>query len=155
MTQPVDRLSASLQAILQALLPSLYCYVQWEMRVASASPPSPPSLPGAPSVFTTPAMVTCVPLDPKVVALLPPAVNIAMWPGPSGALSLPAPGSLVRVGFINADPSKPYIAGLDPQVMPTVSVVGALKTFVGAPPLTPVNVAANAAALLLQLELLG
>lgn len=153
MTQPVDRLSASLQAILQALLPSLYCYVQWEMRVQTATPPSPPGAPGAPAVFTTPAMVTCVPLDPKVVALLPTSVNIAMWPGPSGALSVPAVGSLVRVGFVNADPSKPYIAGLDPNVMPAVSLVGALKTFSAG--LNVGTLSGQALTLLAQLELLG
>lgn len=149
MTQPVDRLTASMQAILSALLPSLYCYVQWEMNVVSASPPSPPGLPGTPSVFTTPAMVTCTPIDAKVAALLPQSVNIPMWPGPSGAVSLPTVGSIVRVGFINADPSKPAIMGTDPQTMPTVSLVGALKVFAS----TATD--PGAGALLTALETLG
>jgi hypothetical protein len=153
MTQPVDRLSASLQAILSALLPSLYCYVQWEMRVIASTPPAPPAL-GPGGTFTTPATVTCTPVDPKVVTLLPTSVQIPVWPGPSGAICLPLPGSLVRVGFVNADPSKPVIMGVDPQVMPVQGVVGALKTFSVAAAGVP-GMAAACTALQTQLSLLG
>jgi len=159
MTQPVDRLQGSLEDIVSALVPRMSkafaFYAFWEMTVLSALPPAPPSIPGVPSIFLTPATVTCVPTDPKIAALLPPQVTIPLRPSASGVLSLPTVGSKCLVGFANASPASPFIAFLDPTATPTLSLVGALQIFAGLPPLTVANLAANAAALLTQLETFG
>ncbi len=143
--QPPDRLTEALQEIVGALIPRLKAelayYALWECRVVSATPAAPPAT-AAPAVFLTPASVSVVPTDANGVAILGPQVSVPLRMGTDGAVSLPTPGSTVLVGFASADPSKPYIAMLDAQVGPSVSVALALRvlanantaTWVGATP---------------------
>src|ERR1019366_3040807 len=118
-------------AMVEAVLPRLVFYTAWEMRVINATPAAPPAVtPGTPAVFVAAASVSCTPISPTILAIMPPEVNIPIRPGPDGTLSVPTPGSTVLVAFANGDAGKPYILALDPLVMPTPSLVGLMKTLI-------------------------
>lgn len=109
MTQPLtDRLGSSLAAIQRAQLPRLPFLAVWEYRVIAFTP-------------GPPVTIDCQAIDPDAIATLPPTlVGVTLWPGPSGFVAVPTIGSIVRVQFINGDPSKAAIVGLDPNVQPTL-----------------------------------
>ena len=129
-TIPDDRLRAAFEAAVASILPQLKAelafYAQWECRVLTVTPATPPAT-VAPYAFVSPASVSAVPTNAQGTAILGPVVNIPLAPGPDGAVSVPSVGSVVRVAFANADPGKPYIASLDPVVGPTVSLAYALR----------------------------
>lgn len=104
-----DRLRDAMAGILKALLPSLATYVKWEYRVVGTSPGPPVT------VSASPVAASC-PFGPQA--------NITLWPGPSGAYSVPAPGSLVLLEFHEGSASKPSICGLDPNVPPLFVTIG-------------------------------
>ena len=104
MTQPVDRERAALEAILDALLPQLSYYVHWTYRVTGTSD-------------GPPVTISAKSQDPRV----PDLARIVLRQGPDGGYATPANGSLISVGFLNADPSLPYVHSLDP----TTEVVNA------------------------------
>jgi hypothetical protein len=97
MTQPVDRERAALEAILDALLPQLSYYVHWTYRVTGTSD-------------GPPVTISAKSQDPRV----PDLARIVLRQGPDGGYATPANGSLISVGFLNADPSLPYVHSLDP-----------------------------------------
>lgn len=143
-----DRMAVALQGILDALLPTLAYYATYEYRVLAALPLTPPP---APLVAGTPVTIDCVAIDPPVLATFPRELNLALWPGPSGLVAIPAVGSLVRVGFVNGSPSRPFVAGLDPAGINTGSALHSFAfTLAQAGPSEPV---AKAAGLLLLSEL--
>lgn len=115
-----DREREALRDILDAMLPELVFMVAHSYRVRSATVAAGP------------------PRQVKVTAdyegprpgLLPNVVNIVVWPGPSGSYAKPAAGSLVRVGFVDADPTKPAIVGLDPNVPPDEITLGEAGDYV-------------------------
>lgn len=154
LTQPTDRLRTELETLVELLLPrvmaNLAAYVTWEVVVIAAYPPAPADLtPGTPAVFATPASVDVQPVDPAVIAVLGPTplAKIPLWPGPDGVLSEPTVGSKVRICFVNGDRGKPAIVGCDPTVMPTISLVQALKVLTNANSGTWVGATAFATAL--------
>ena len=104
-----DRLRDAMAGILKALLPSLATYVKWEYRVVGTSPGPPVT------VSASPVAASC-PFGPQA--------NITLWPGPSGAYAVPAPGSLVLLEFHEGSASKPSICGLDPNVPPVLTTLG-------------------------------
>jgi hypothetical protein len=129
MTQSVpDRMRDSLGRINSALNPAQVFALQWEYSVISASP-------------GPPVTIDCAAVDAETSAHLPPQlVGLTLWPGPSGFVAVPTPGSLVRVGFVNGDPSKPFVAGLDPNGTPILVMGFADVIQLGdqsAAPLTP------------------
>ena len=105
-----DRLKVAWEHILAALLPSLATYVKWEFRVQSASS-------GPPVTISAAAVSAACPWQSLA--------NITLWPGPSGAYAVPAPGTLVLVEFHEGNPAKPAIAGLDPNNVPVTITLGA------------------------------
>ena len=149
MTQPIppslDRAKASLETLFRLMLPRLAYMVQWEGVVLLATPPVPsPAFASAlfqgPAVFLVPAMVNVQLTDPDALSVFGPTFNtipISIWGDASGFVCVPTVGSLVRVGFANADPSKPYIAGTDPTVLPTVSAGVVLRAMMAAGLPTP------------------
>ncbi len=44
---------------------------------------------------------------------VPNAIPLSVWPGMSGLSAKVTPGSLVRVGFFNADPTDPFVCNFD------------------------------------------
>lgn len=108
-----DRLKVAWEQILTALLPSLATYVKWEFRVQS-------SLPGPPVTISAAAVSADCPWQTLA--------NITLWPGPSGAYAIPAPGTLVLVEFHEGNPGKPSIAGLDPNNVPILTTLGGGST---------------------------
>jgi hypothetical protein len=119
-----DRLKVNMERLFELMLPRLAYYVQWEMQVVTA----------------TPTTVSCAPIDPDAVALFGPAVNVTLWPGVSGAIAQPAPGTVVRVAFINGDPARPAIVGLDPTGTPLTVAAPSVGPYViagGASPIVP------------------
>lgn len=104
-----DRLKVAWEQILTALLPSLATYVKWEFRVQGASP-------GPPVTISAAAVSADCPWQTLA--------NITLWPGPSGAYAVPAPGTLVLVEFHEGNPGKPSIAGLDPNNVPVKITLG-------------------------------
>lgn len=136
MTAPMgaDRLRVSIETLFRLMLPKLAYLAQWEARVVLVTPGQPPN-PGTlpiPTQFITPTTVNCAFVDADAIALFGPAfVNtpIPLWPGASGTISVPAPGSLVRVGFVNGSPQRPFVAGTDPMHFPAASVPLALRQF--------------------------
>ncbi len=102
-----DRLSGAFLRIIKALLPRLIYAGTYEYRVLVAT-------------IGPPTMIDCVAVDPDVAAVLPVELNeLTLWPGPSGAVAVPSPGTTVRIAFANMDPSKPMVVGLDPTTPPT------------------------------------
>jgi hypothetical protein len=132
-TQPVpestDRLKASLETLFRIMGPRVAYTLQWEGVVLLATPPTPsPAFVSAvyqgPATFTKPAMVNVQLTDAEAVEVFGASfasIPIPIWGDASGFLCVPTIGSLVRVGFVNANPAKPYIAGTDPMIAPTVS----------------------------------
>lgn len=108
-----DRLRVAWQQILTGLLPALATYVRWEFRVQSVNP-GPPVL-----ITATPVSAACPFGQDQGLS------NITLWPGPSGSYAVPAVGSIVLLEFHEGDPSKPSIAGLDPNQVPTLITLGA------------------------------
>jgi hypothetical protein len=127
MTQPVDRLQANIERVMELLLPKvmgqLACYAQWEYRVTVAS-------------IGPPVLVSGVPVD-ETRCPFGILSGIQVWPGAGGSPCLPAVGSIVLVRFNDGNPGKPAIVGTDPSVpaiVPDVppakvSVAGLLATF--------------------------
>lgn len=113
MTQSTDRLQSALRGINQALNPRQVFAMTWEYTVIDATP-------------GPPTKIDCQVVDPETSAHLPQQLTqLVLWPGPSGAVAVPAPGSLVRIGFVNGDPTKPFVQGLDPNSKPLTVVVDA------------------------------
>jgi hypothetical protein len=120
MTQPTtDRLQSCLRGINAALNPRQVFALTWEYQVIAASP-------------GPPVKIDCQVLDPETSAHLPAQLTqLVLWPGPSGCIAVPQPGSIVRIGFVNGDPSKPMVVGLDPAGSPLlVMLAGAVGPFV-------------------------
>lgn len=102
-----DRLREAIEAVLDALQPRLKYFALWEYRVVVVSPGPP------------------VKIDARsTIDDMPDLAGIELWPGPSGAIAVPMIGSRVRVGFINGDPARPAIFGLDPESSPTLTMLG-------------------------------
>lgn len=100
-----DRLLSAFDRILTLLRPRLAFYAVWEYRVVSTSGTGP------------------VRIDARAVSALcpmPDLAGITLWPGPSGCYAVPVPGSSVRVAFVDGDPTKPAIVGLDPNSAPSL-----------------------------------
>jgi len=112
MSTPVtDRMRDALSGISRALNPDQVFAMTWEYSVIDAKP-------GPPTV------IDCAVIDPETSAHLPSQLTgLVLWPGPSGFVAVPAPNSVVRIGFVNGDPSKPIVVGLDPNSTP-VTVMG-------------------------------
>ena len=130
-----DRLKSSLESLFALMLPRLAYYVQWEGRVLLAVPPTPtPAFVAAlyqgPATYTTPGYVNVQLVDPDALAIFGPAfstIPIALWGDASGFVCVPTVGSLVRVGFVNGSGVRPFIAGTDPTIFPTVSAGAVLR----------------------------
>jgi hypothetical protein len=114
MTQPVtDRLRDSMAGINAALSPRQVYMGIWEYSVISAQP-------------GPPVVIDCTVVDAETSAHLPTQLTgLKLWPGPSGGVAVPPPGSIVRIGFVNYDPTKPYVAGLDPDKIPLQATLDA------------------------------
>lgn len=144
-----DRMTVAIQGILDALLPTLAYYATYEYRVLAALPLVPPP---APLVAGTPVTIDCVAIDPPVLATFPRELaKMPLWPGPSGLVAIPAVGSLVRVGFVNGSPARPFVAGLDPAGINTGSALHSFAALLATATVDPI---AKAAGLLLQSELM-
>ena len=118
---PTDRLRGAFLALVKSVAPQLLFLGTYEARVVTASAPSAAQSQLGGVTWVVSAVFT----DPAIVKVLPPMANLTMWPGPVWGFSAPAPGSLVRVSFVNGDPSKPAIVGLDPATPPTAVTIGA------------------------------
>jgi hypothetical protein len=139
-TQPVpDRLTGSMRRINRALNPRDVYAVTWEYQVILAKP-------------GPPVTIDCEAIDTETTAVLPlQIVGLVLWPGPSGFVAVPAPGTIVRIGFVNADPGKPFVAGLDPNGTPTIVYGFATVIQLGDATATPVTPTTWAAALAVAL----
>jgi hypothetical protein len=103
-----DRLRTSLEAVDSALNPRRLYATTYEFRVI-ASTPGPPT------------KIDCSAVDAETQAVFPAQLSgLVLWPGPSGFVAVPEPGTLVRVAFVNGDPAKPVVVGLDPSGTPTL-----------------------------------
>ncbi len=132
MTQSVpDRMRAALEGVNRAINPDQVYALTWEYSVISATP-------------GPPVTIDCAVIDPETSKHLPAQlVGLTLWPGPSGFVAVPQPSSIVRIGFVNGDPGKPFVAGLDPNSTP-ILVMGFVTTVLqlgdqSAAPLTPAS----------------
>jgi hypothetical protein len=108
-----DALLDAFRDVVLALIPKLAYYVQWEYRVVSVSPGPPVTVSG-------------LPVNPKCPIASPNGTSdIVVRPGPCGCYAIPAVGSIVAIGFNDADPGKPYIAGMDPSANATAVFLSA------------------------------
>lgn len=123
-----DRLRNALAGVNGALNPRSLYAGEWEYRVIAATP-------------GPPTKIDCSAVDAETQAHLPSQLNqLVLWPGPSGFVAVPQPGTLVRVSFVNMDPTKPVVVGLDPDGTPLVVMGFASLIELGdasAAPLTP------------------
>jgi hypothetical protein len=103
-----DRLTGAIDDLINAILPQLSCYVQWEYRVVGVEP-------------GPPVTVSAVPVSQACP--FGNLANITLWPGPDGGYCLPAEGSLVLVAFNDGSPAKPRIAATDPNAVPTLTTL--------------------------------
>jgi hypothetical protein len=109
LTQPTpDRLKVALKRTNRALNPRSSFALEWEYRVATVTP-------------GPPVKISCVAVDLETLGSMPAQISdMTLWPGPSGFVAMPPPGSIVRLSFRNGDPTRPMITGLDPSVPPTI-----------------------------------
>jgi hypothetical protein len=106
MSAASDRLQSALRGVNQALNPRQVFAMTWEYTVIDATP-------------GPPTKIDCQVVDGETSAHLPQQLTqLVLWPGPSGIVAVPQPGSIVRIGFVNGDPTKPFVAGLDPNGTP-------------------------------------
>lgn len=134
-TSAPDRLFQALRRVNDAINPRLAFSMTWEYQVIIAEP-------------GPPVKIDCEVLDPETAGVLPQQlVGIVMWPGPSGFVAQPAPGTVVRIGFVNGDPSKPFVAGLDPNSQPMLVMGFAPIIQLGSAAAEPLTKAAWAEAL--------
>lgn len=113
MTQPTlatpDRLQGALRRVNEALNPREVFALVWEYAVIVARP-------GPPVTIDVEAV------DTETTAHLPAQIaGLVLWPGPSGFVAQPPPGSIVRVAFANGDPGKAMVVGLDPNATPILT----------------------------------
>lgn len=105
-----DRLDSAINALFEAFLPRITYHLVWEYTVQAT--------------YTTgglpPISADLKSLNPAV----PDLAAITLWAGPDGSVAVPAPGSIVRVGFANGDSTKPMIVGLDTTTPVTVYLAG-------------------------------
>lgn len=136
-----DRLQDALRQVLAALLPELVYYTAWEYQVLAATPliVAPLPMPAGTTV-----KIDCVAVDPPVVATFPRTLSgLPVWPGPSGLVAIPLVGTLVRVGFLNGDPTKPHIQALQPGAIPSGSALASFATVLSTAATIPQIVAAG------------
>jgi hypothetical protein len=120
-----DRLRRAFLAMVNAVAPNLLFLGQYEAKVVTSSAPVAVQSQLGGVTWVVSAVFT----DAAVAKVLPPLANITVWPGPVWGYSQPVPGSLVRIAFVNGDPSKPAIVGFDPSVPATsVSIGSTLAT---------------------------
>lgn len=101
-----DRLLDALRRVNRSLNPNVAYAMVWEYRVIAATP-------------GPPVKIDCEAVDPETEGVLPQQLaGMVLWPGPSGCIAVPQPGTLVRIQFVNGDPSKPTVVGLDPNSSP-------------------------------------
>lgn len=141
MTQPLpespDRLKGSLETLFRLMGPRAAYTIQWRGKVLLAVPPTPsPAFVAAaylgPASYSTPGYVNVQLVDAEALEVLGPSFSsspIPLWGDASGFVSVPTVGSWVRVGFANASPAYPYIAGTDPMTFPTVSAGVILRAY--------------------------
>lgn len=144
-----DRLAVALSSILRALQPKLAYYATYEYQTISATPIV---IPPAPLPAGTTVMISCQAIDPPVLVTFPSVLTLPLWPGPSGLVAIPSPGTLVRVQFINGDPARAVIVGLDPAGIYTMSALASFATALSLAGTIPQIVAAGT---LLRTELTG
>jgi hypothetical protein len=105
-TSVPDRMREAFEGINEALNPRQVFALTWEYSVIAAKP-------------GPPVTIDCAVVDTETSAHLPSQLTgLVLWPGPSGFVAVPQPKSIVRIGFINGDPSKPFVEGLDPNSTP-------------------------------------
>jgi hypothetical protein len=140
-TQPVsDRLRSALVRTNIALNPRLAFSLEWEYRVLVATP-------------GPPVKIDCEFVDPEETGVLPAQlVGLVLWPGPSGIVAQPVPGTIVRIGFVNGDPSKPAVVGLDPNATPLLVMGFATLLRMGDASAQPVAHAAWVAGVIASLQ---
>jgi hypothetical protein len=100
-----DRLLQALREIIREQLPNYDYMTLWEYRVVS--------------VTSGPPVVLDLQATEDTAKRLPDLTQVTLWPGPSGGVCVPRVGASVRVGFVGGDPTKPYVAGVDPASSPT------------------------------------
>jgi hypothetical protein len=107
-----DRFRDAIEAVLVGLLPTILprvmarCF-RWQYRVQGVSNGPPVTVSGVPVSSKCPYGNLA---------------NIELWPGPSGVYAVPAPGSIVLLGFVDGE--IPCIVGLDPNVAPIMTTIG-------------------------------
>ncbi len=134
----LDRIVQGLKEFVRAQFPNYDYQCLWEYRVAK--------------VTQGPPVILDVQATPATAKKMPDLVGVTMWPGPSGCVCTPKLGASVRVGFVNADPTKPYVAGVDPASHPDVAMLPAdVEIDLGANPVDFVALASRVAQLQKQL----
>jgi hypothetical protein len=122
MTFPVaptimDRLWASFRVLARAEDPNRDYRGVWEYAVQA----------------TDGTTIDAIPTDPSVP--MPQLTKVRLRYGIPGTTSKPLVGSLLAIGFLNSDPTKPICFGVyDSQVGPGLSIVLADTTSLGIPP---------------------
>lgn len=130
-----DRLRSALERTNSALNPRQVYALQWEYQVISATP-------------GPPVTIDCSAIDAETQAVLPAQLTgLVLWPGSSGLVAVPQPGTLVRIGFVNGDPTKPVVVGLDPHGTPLLVMGFATLLQLGDASAAPVTPSTWAAAL--------
>jgi hypothetical protein len=98
-----------MERLFDLMLPFLSYMVPWEFTVVAATP-SP-----------TPPLVTLDLVAVDLARCPVPILNaIPLWPGPSGAVAVPAIGTIALVRFADGNPTKPRVCGLDANAIPTL-----------------------------------
>jgi hypothetical protein len=112
-----ERFQDAVRALVRAMIPELFFLGLWEYQVTSARVDE-----SGRAVFDgTPV---------AAADLLPGAVGWALRPALPGATALPAAGSTVLVGFVNADRARPCVlaydatAGASPATIPAADIGG-------------------------------
>jgi hypothetical protein len=95
-----DRLRSAMSAFVRALDPTRSFFGQYEYRVANQAG----------------NLIDCVPVDSSLG--LPSLTGVIMRPSIRGDTSTLPNGTSVLVAFVNGDPTRPFVAGADPNNVP-------------------------------------
>jgi hypothetical protein len=108
-SNPQDRLSDPLTELVMYNFPNLYCYGIWECSIINVS-----------DSITGPWSLDVQPIDPA--SPLPGMVSLTYYPSLQGAKVKPTLDTICLVGFINADPQRPYIHSFDANAADRIDI---------------------------------
>lgn len=114
----MDRILAAIREIIRAELPQLTYAGIWEYQVTEVDLSQTVSVSGVPTIIPRVSGI------PTSSIPLPALVKVSPRPTIPGSVINPQIGSTMLIGFINSDPTRPYILAFDYAIPPGFALNG-------------------------------